>query len=109
MTHSMPFPLGGWIFDRRGAGRGVRVSAHTEAGFLVLSTWKSDVCVGTVRLLPDEASQLVSTITDGLARLATANGAAATDVAGPVEVEQDRRLAALEARLDALGIGPQRT
>lgn len=65
MTHPVTFPPGGWIFDARGAGRGVRVSAHTEAGFLVLSTWKSDMCVGTVRLLPDEASQLVSTITDG--------------------------------------------
>jgi len=108
MTHPVPFPPGGWIFDARGAGRGVRVSAHTEAGFLVLSTWKSDVCVGTVRLLPDEASQLVGAISDGLARLATANSAAASSVAGPVEAEQDRRLSALEARLDALGMSPQR-
>ncbi len=95
MPQPVLFPTGGWIFDARGAGRGVRVSAHTEAGFLVLSTWKADVCVGTVRLLPDEAAQLVSTIADGLARLATAD----VDTAG---AERDRRLAALESRLDDL-------
>lgn len=70
MTPALSAP-GRWIADRRGEGRGVRVSAHTEAGFLVLSTWKSDVCVGTVRLLPDEAADLIAGISEGLARLAT--------------------------------------
>lgn len=66
-----PFEAPGrWIADRRGGGRGVRVSAHEEAGFLVLSTWKSDVCVGTVRLLPDEAADLVAGVAEGLGRLA---------------------------------------
>jgi hypothetical protein len=61
---------GRWVADPRGDGRGVRVSAHAEAGFLVLSTWKSGVCVGTVRLLPDEAADLVGGVAEGLARLA---------------------------------------
>lgn len=74
----MPGPLqspGRWIPDERGEGRGVRVSAHAEAGFLVLSTWKSGACVGTVRLLPDEAAELVGGIAEGLSRLAKTAGA----------------------------------
>lgn len=59
-----------WVNDLRGQGRAVRVSAHTEGGFLVLSTWKADVCVGTVRLLPSEAAELVAGVAEGLARLA---------------------------------------
>ena len=67
-----PLPLtspGRWIRDSRGEGRAVRVSAHAEAGFLVLSTWKGGVCVGTVHLLPDEAADLVAGVADGLAEL----------------------------------------
>ena len=63
---------GRWIADRRGEGRGVRVSAHSEAGFLVLSTWRSGTCVGTVRLLPDEAADLVAGVSEALAGLASA-------------------------------------
>ncbi len=61
---------GRWIRDSRGEGRAVRVSAHAEAGFLVLSTWKAGGCVGTVHLLPDEAAELVAGLADGLAELA---------------------------------------
>lgn len=63
-------PHSPWIADLRGDGRVVRVSAHTEAGFLVISTWKSDQCVGTVRLLPGEAAELVAGVAAGLAALA---------------------------------------
>lgn len=67
-----PFEAPGhWVADGRGGGRGVRVSAHEEAGFLVLSTWKADVCVGTVRLLPDEAAELVAGVAEALSRLAS--------------------------------------
>jgi hypothetical protein len=48
----------------------VRVSAHAEAGFLVVSTWKAGVCVGTVRLLPDEAADLIAGLSRELAKLA---------------------------------------
>lgn len=61
-----------WVNDLRGQGRAVRISAHTDAGFLVVSTWKSDECVGTVRLLPSEAAELVAGLAEGLARLAAA-------------------------------------
>ena len=83
-------PAGGWVVDQRRDGRAVRVSAHVDAGFLVLSTWKSDTCVSTVRLLPDEAARLVSSITDGLARLATSSER---------EHDHGQRLADVEARL----------
>ena len=42
------------------------MSAHAEAGFLVLSTWKAGTCVGTVHLLPEEAAELVAGLADGL-------------------------------------------
>lgn len=69
-----------WVSDPRGEGRGARVSAHAEAGFLVLSTWKSGVCVSTVRLLPDEAAALVAGLGEGLAQLC----AVPTQVTDPV-------------------------
>ena len=96
MTTPLASP-GTWVLDHRGGGRGVRVSAHTEGGFLVLSTWKSDACVATVRLLPDEAAQLVAGIAEGLARLASAP-AHATATASEVT----ERLAALETRVIVL-------
>lgn len=58
-----------WFPDQRGQGRGVRVSAHAEAGFLVLSTWRADECVSTVRLSADQAAALVAGIAQGLAEL----------------------------------------
>ena len=90
-----PFEAPGhWVADGRGGGRGVRVSAHEEAGFLVLSTWKADVCVGTVRLLPDEAADLVAGVAEALSRLASRPADGAADV--------ELRLSAVEERLRRL-------
>jgi hypothetical protein len=83
---------GRWIADQRGQGRGVRVSSHVEGGFLVLSTWKEDAVVATVRLLPDEAAALVAGVAEGLGRLAEHS----------TEGDLRSRLAAVEARLAAL-------
>ena len=92
-----PFEAPGhWVADRRGGGRGVRVSAHEEAGFLILSTWKADVCVGTVRLLPDEAADLVAGVAEALSRLASRPAA---DTEG---ADVELRLAAMEERLRRL-------
>lgn len=60
-----------WVADLRGDGRAVRVSAHAEAGFLVLSIWRSGECAATVRLLPAEAAELLAGIADGLGSLAS--------------------------------------
>jgi hypothetical protein len=83
---------GRWIADQRGQGRGVRVSSHVEGGFLVLSTWKEDAVVATVRLLPDEAAALVAGVAEGLSRLAEHSP----------EGDLRSRRAAVEARLAAL-------
>ncbi|MCU1692365.1 MAG: hypothetical protein JWM64_1456 [Frankiales bacterium] len=85
---------GVWVADQRGGGRGVRVSSHVEAGFLVLSTWKEDTVVATVRLLPDEAAALAAGIAEGLDRLAEHAGGGLA-----------QRLTAVEARLTALEDG----
>jgi predicted benzoate:H+ symporter BenE len=71
MDSALVAPRSSWVSDLRGDGRAVRVSAHAAAGFLVVSTWKAGECVGTVRLLPTEASELVAGLAEGLALLAS--------------------------------------
>jgi hypothetical protein len=96
----MTFPFtapGRWVADHRGEGRGVRVSAHAEGGFLVLSTWKADKCVATVRLLPDEAALLVAGITESLASFARQVTVDDADLADRVALVE-ARLAAVEHR-----------
>jgi hypothetical protein len=63
-------PRGRWAWDARGYQRAVRVSPHPAENVVNLSVWRDDVCVGTVRLLPDEVSALVAGLTDGLVELA---------------------------------------
>jgi hypothetical protein len=86
------FAPGRCIADQRGEGRGVRVSSHVEGGFLVLSTWKEDSVVATVRLLPDEAASLVAGVAGELSRLAE----------HAPESDLTVRLAVVEARLAEL-------
>ena len=84
----------------RGEGRAVRVAAHVEAGFLVISTWKADECVGTVRLVAHEASELMAGMAECLAELASGAAAATT---APALVE---RLRDLEERVALLEPAP---
>ncbi len=74
----------------------MRVSAHEEAGFLVLSTWKESRCVSTVRLLPDEAADLVAGVAEALGRLAS------RPPADPDPAALTARLAAVEERVQRL-------
>ncbi|QKE84625.1 hypothetical protein [Arthrobacter sp. NEB 688] len=53
--------------DARGEGRALRVTWHPEAGVVVLSVWRDNVCVATTRLSPDEAAGLVEVLASGLA------------------------------------------
>ena len=67
----LPFPpRGRWAWDARGHERAVRVTPHPTEGLVNLSVWRDDMCVGTVRLRPDEVAGLVEGLTEGLARLA---------------------------------------
>jgi hypothetical protein len=93
-----------WVWDARDRTRAVRVSAHPAQGLLNLSIWRDDLCVGTVKLRPDEVSGLVSGLTDGLAQLATTPPPAA----GPATVtDLETRLAAVESRLSSPPTAPQ--
>ena len=65
-------PRGEWFGDARDGSRALRVSWHAEVGAVVLSTWREDGCVGTVRLTPTEAARLVGTLAAGLAAAAPA-------------------------------------
>ena len=67
----LPFPpRGRWAWDARGHERAVRVSAHATEGLVNLSVWRERICVGTVRLRPDDVATLVEGLTEGLVRLA---------------------------------------
>ena len=100
----IPLPSHGrWAEDYRGEGRAVRVATHLEAGLIVLSVWRFGTCVGTVRLPPGAAADLVAGLTDGLAHLAEAgfSGTPEADVDRPLAERVqalDRRLSKLEAR-----------
>lgn len=83
MQPHAPSSYARWAVDVRGEGRAVRVAAHVEAGFLVISTWKADVCVGTVRLVPHEASELMAGIAHGLAEIASGYVGPAGPAAAP--------------------------
>jgi hypothetical protein len=91
----LPFqPRGRWAWDARGSERAVRVSPHPAENLVNLSVWRDDLCVGTVRLLPDEVTALVAGLTDGLAELARRPASPSATMA-----ELEERLAEVESRL----------
>ncbi len=53
--------------DLRGDGRALRATWHHEAGCVVLSVWRGNVCTATVRLDPDDVPDLVELLVRGLA------------------------------------------
>ena len=67
MATARPLPETGSIFlDSRGGDRALRVSWHQEAGLVVLSLWRDNVCAGSFRLAASEVPALVETLTRGL-------------------------------------------
>jgi hypothetical protein len=100
----IPLPSHGrWAEDHRGEGRAVRVATHLEAGLIVLSIWRAGACVGTVRLPPQAAADLVAGLTDGLAYLAEDGFSESPGSDDDQSLAQrvqalDRRLSQLEAR-----------
>jgi hypothetical protein len=64
----VPLPSKGDVFlDARGADRGMRVSWHHEQGLVVVSLWRADTCVGTLRLPREDVPRLISALAEGLA------------------------------------------
>ena len=60
-------PRGEWLADARDGERALRVSWHAEKGCVVLSSWRAEACVGTVRLTPADAARLIAVLAEGLA------------------------------------------
>jgi hypothetical protein len=62
-----PLPeLGSIYLDARGIDRALRVSWHHDAGLVVLSLWRDNVCAGSFRLGVDEVPDLIAMLRDGL-------------------------------------------
>jgi len=62
-----PLPESGSIFlDARGGDRALRVSWHQDAGVVVLSLWRDNVCAGSFRLGIDEVPELIAMLRAGL-------------------------------------------
>lgn len=74
---SLP-PRGEWFGDARDGERALRVSWHTEKDCVVLSSWRAEACVGTVRLSPGDAARLIAVLADGLAATPKTPGESAT-------------------------------
>lgn len=63
--HAVP-DLGAVFIDSRGGARAMRVSWHAEAGVVVLSLWRENVCAGSFRLPAEDVPDLVELLRDGL-------------------------------------------
>ena len=55
------------VLDERGEGRALRVTWHHDSGIAVVSVWREDRCVGTVRVAAADVPGLVTVLTEGLA------------------------------------------
>jgi hypothetical protein len=76
-------PVAGAVLaDARGDGRALRVTWHAEAGVVVISLWRDNVCTATAQLGPADAAELVRTLTAGLPRDETSAGATPTRAEG---------------------------
>lgn len=54
---------GGVVVGRDRAGRALRVSGHPELFRVVLSLWDGDLCIGTLRLAPEDVPDVVRALT----------------------------------------------
>ena len=69
MPAARPLPETGSVFlDARGADRALRISWHQDAGMVVLSLWRENVCTGSFRLDVDEVPELIALLRSGLDR-----------------------------------------
>ncbi len=67
MSKARPLPETGSIhLDARGGDRALRVSWHQEAGLVVLSLWRDNVCTGSFRLAVDEVPEVIAVLRAGL-------------------------------------------
>ena len=94
-------PTSRWTWESaRGHTRAVRISPHVQALLVTMSLWREDRCVGSLRLSPDEVTELISELTGALADMATTSAVQQAVSAEPADLAG--RVAGLEARLAAL-------
>jgi hypothetical protein len=55
------------FLDGRGDDRALRLSWHDEAGLVVLSMWRENVCVGSFRLVAEDLPAMIAFLSSGLA------------------------------------------
>jgi hypothetical protein len=55
------------FLDGRGDERALRLSWHDEAGLVVLSMWRENVCVGSFRLVAQDVPAMIAFLSSGLA------------------------------------------
>ena len=69
MPSARKLPKTGSVFlDARGGDRALRATWHQEAGVVVLSLWRDNVCAGSFRLRIDEVPEFIDMLRSGLAR-----------------------------------------
>jgi hypothetical protein len=62
-------PKTGSVFiDARGGDRALRATWHHEAGVVVLSLWRDNICAGSFRLRIDEVPEFIDMLRTGLDR-----------------------------------------
>lgn len=83
MAEVHPFPGQRREFIGDGDHSALRATWHRESGFIVVSLWRDDTCVGTSHMTPQEAGRLAMLITGGLADLATGSHASRTTPGRP--------------------------
>lgn len=66
MTESQTHGVGEVFLDARGQGRAMRLTWHHEAGVVVLSLWRGDVCAGTFRLAMGDVNDFIDALVEGL-------------------------------------------
>jgi hypothetical protein len=67
-----PLPArGGVQWDRRNAGRALRVGAHPDLAMVTLSLWRDDGCVATHQMGAADVSALIGLLADALGELAS--------------------------------------
>ena len=67
----LPLPRRELFVDVRGSA--LRASWHEESGLAVVSIWHGDVCVGSVRLDPEDIGRLTQFLVGHIAELAAAS------------------------------------
>jgi len=54
------------FLDPRGDERALRVSWHAEAGVVVLSLWRDNVCAGSFRLAASDVPEMIEVLREAL-------------------------------------------